>query len=517
MSNPVMTRRLLSAATPVALAAALSLGLLQAAPTAARPTVDAAPTFTPTLTYVECPADKKQTLPAGTECAELTVPLDWQAPDDGRTVDLAIRVTQASGNPGRNGLTWNPGGPGIQAINDHGAFYSLLPASVRQRFDFVSWDPRGVGLSGPKLAGCKAARNVHPPATGPVDWDAYWLEVESIGGAAAAACFAANPNAAPYLGTWQVVRDLDALREALGYARWNFWGMSYGTVVGNAYARTFPARLRTLIEDGSRMANETLSRFGATTPQGVYTAIQVYASLVGKEQAYKIKAVERFLDDSVMYIGTKTYDRWQAHNELVEDLRVQGNYASVKSLVNASYDYVKAVGSGGIQRAQRAMIRAQERNTRKSPPSDAFLRSFVTCADLNDRPTPSDLAAMSRQAEHSYGTSYGIDVARASDCLGLPAGFSPTPDNGDQTVRLTTPPLFLLTTGDMATPWIWGRSLADTYAGSRTMTYASTEHVSSFRTASTCMKKAAERYLLDRALPRKDTFCPYVPIKPDSN
>jgi pimeloyl-ACP methyl ester carboxylesterase len=517
MSIPATVRRSLSAAAPVAVAAALSLGLLPAGSSAAETSVDTAPTFTPTLTYVECPAAKKPKLPARTECAELTVPLDWQSPDDGRTVDLAIRVTPASGNPGRNGLTWNPGGPGIQAINDHGAFYSLLPASVRQRFDFVSWDPRGVGLSGPKLAGCKAARNVHPPATGPVDWDAYWLEVESIGGAAAAACFAANPNAAPYVGTWQVVRDLDALREALGYARWNFWGMSYGTVVGNAYARTFPARLRTLIEDGSRMANETLSRFGATTPQGVYTAIQVYASLVGKEQAYKIKAVERFLDDSVMYIGTKTYDRWQAHNELVEDLRVQGNYASVKSLVNASYDYVKAVDSGGIQRAQRAMSRAQERNTRKSPPSDAFLRSFVTCADLSDRPTPSDLAAMSRQAERNYGTSYGIDVGRASDCLGLPAGFSSTPDNGDQTVRLTTPPLFLLTEGDMATPWIWGRSLANTYTGSRTMTYASTEHVSFFRTASTCMKKAAERYLLYRALPATDTFCPYVPIKPKAS
>lgn len=516
MSHPVFARRSLSSVAPVALAAALSLGALQAGSSAAQPSVDAAPTFTPTLTYVECPDAKKPKLPAGTECAELTVPLDWQSPNDGRTVDLAIRVTPASDNPGRSGLTWNPGGPGGQAVKEHGVMYSLLPASIRQRFDLVSWDPRGVGLSEPKLTGCSALREVYPPSTGPVDWDAFWLEVEAVEGAASAACFAANPNAAPYLGTWQVVRDLDALREALGYARWNFWGMSYGTVIGNAYARTFPERLRTLIEDGSRMANETLSRFGATTPQGNYTGIQVYASLVGKKQAYKIRTVERFLDDSVMHISGKTYDRWKAHEEIVNDLKVQANYALVKSLVNASYDFVKDVGSGAVQRDQPAMRRAQELNTRNAP-SDKFLNRFVTCADLNDRPTPSDLAAMSRQAERNYGTSYGLDVGRASMCLGLPAGFSPTPDNGDRTVRLRTPPLFLLTEGDMGTPWIWGRSLANTYAGSRTMTYASTEHVSSFRTASTCMKKATERYLLDRTLPRKDTFCPYVPIKPDPN
>ncbi|MGA0011265.1 MAG: hypothetical protein ACO3ID_10885, partial [Candidatus Nanopelagicales bacterium] len=97
MPIPVFARRSLSAAAPVALAAALSLGAPQAGSSAAETSVDTAPTFTPTLTYVECPDAKKPKLPAGTECAELTVPLDWQTPDDGRTVDLAIRVTPASG------------------------------------------------------------------------------------------------------------------------------------------------------------------------------------------------------------------------------------------------------------------------------------------------------------------------------------------------------------------------------------------------------------------------------------
>jgi pimeloyl-ACP methyl ester carboxylesterase len=93
---------------------------------------------------------------------------------------------------------------------------------------------------------------------------------------------AANPDAAPYLGTWQVVRDLEAMRIALGYRQWNFWGMSYGTRVGNTYARTFPTSLRALIMDGSVMAGETLYRMGATYPAGLEVTKQVYASVTGR-------------------------------------------------------------------------------------------------------------------------------------------------------------------------------------------------------------------------------------------
>jgi len=488
----------------------LALGLIQASPTSAEPGIDVAPAFTPALTPVDCPVPKPEQTPPppGTTCFALTVPLDWQTPDDGRTVDIAVMVTRAKRKPGTNGLTWNPGGPGGEALGDHGGLYAGFPASIVKRFDLVSWDPRGVGLSEPKLAGC-SQQDVAPVATGPVDWGAYWQEYSDVVGAANAACFEANPDAAPYLGTWQVVRDMDALREALGYRKWNYWGMSYGTRLGNNYARTFPDKLRAFIQDGSLMANETLARFGATSPGGEYLANQVYASNVGKNQAWKMSRVLEFLDDTVIPLGGDTYTRWDAQSAVNEAQRTQ-DYSKISTLVNQAYAYVRAYGAGDEERAARSARRIKAAVT-PDPKSDSFVINMVTCADLRDRPTVGQLAAMSEQAERNYGTALGVETGRAALCLGLPSGYSPPSYSGNDTVRLAAPPLFLLTTGDAATPWAWGRSLANTYSGARVMTFDSTMHVSGFRTPSSCMKDVTERYLLTLTLPRKDGFCAFIP------
>ncbi len=503
----VLARSTVAAAAAVVLASLVTSGPAVAAPAQdSVPTVIAAPTFTPTLTYVACPADEQ--LPPRTKCAALTVPLDWQTPDDGRTVDIAVRITRAKNNPGRNGLTWNPGGPGASVVDGHGGFYSVLPASIRKNFDWVSFDPRGVGLSEPKLAGCTPGAGGLPPLTGPVDWDAYWTNVEASDGAAAAACFDANPDAAPYLGTWQVVRDMDALRASLRYDRWNYWGLSYGTRLGNTYARTFPDKLRAFIEDGAVMANESITRFGSTTPAGDNLAVQIYASIMGKEQARKQRVILSFLNDE----GDDEFNRFSWSTGINDLLRNSSNYPTVKSSINAVYAAIVSDAPDIEQRARRAVRRVQR--LAADPQSDAFLITFINCADMTDRPTASQLAAMSRQAEQDYGTAYGIHVGRAAICLGLPSGYSPSSENGDTPVSLTNRALFILATGDAGTPWSWGRSLANTYTNSRTVTLNSTVHGSLFFTPSTCVNDAGERYLLTLQLPRTDIYCPFVKSPP---
>ena len=506
-------RALLIPSLTITAVIALGLGLLPAS-SAASPAVNAA--FTPKLTYVTCPVDED--LPPRTKCAKLTVPLDWQTPNDGRTIQIAMRVTRPRSDPGKLGLTWNPGGPGGSAVDMHAWVYSLLPESIRDRFDVISWDPRGVAKSEPNLKECVPV-SVEPPATGPVNWNAHWEKAAILEGAASAACFAANPNAAPYLGTWQVVRDMDAMRAALGYPRWNYWGISYGTRIGNAYARTFPDKVRALIEDASFMANESIARFGATTSAGNYAAVQVYSSLAGKGQTYKIRAIDAYLDDSVIEISAGVVlNRWNFLGTLNSLARKQSQYPVMRDLVNNLYDYVvksERPNNGG----QVADLDLDDFDPDPdddvdipNPDSDSFIIKFVTCADMADRPTTADLARMSRDAEQNYGTSYGY-IGRAAMCLGLPSGYSPPSMPADTTIALPNAPLFLLSSGDAATPWIWGRSLANTFAKSRTLTVESTTH-GILAVLSACINDVVEKYLLTLRLPRTDVFCPYVADKP---
>lgn len=491
---------------------AVSLGLLAAgltvAPVQAAAPQTSPPAFTPSLAYVTCPSDEE--LPTGTRCATLTVPLDWQTPDDGRTIKIALRVKLSKQRGGA--LTFNPGGPGESGISLNSALYSLLPAQVRNRFDFVSWDPRGVGLSEPALVDCAAGVFVPPNPTGPVDWQAFWAGELARTAQVNGACLAANPNAAPYLGTWQVVRDLEAMRIALGYEQWNYWGMSYGTRIGNAYARTFPTSLRALIMDGSVMSRETIYRFGTTYPAGLEVSQQIYAALMGRAQAYKIDTIFEFLDVNVIPLPEADITRWTFAAYLKQQLTQQALYPTFRDLVNALYDAIRAGSASARKRAIREagdIVAGLPRVNDK-----AVTLQLINCADLHDRPTAETIAAASVTAERQYGTASVLWMGNASICAGLPADMSPAAPTETETVNLTNPPMFVLSTGDAATQWLWGRGMANTFARSRVVSYASTQHVTYLLTPSTCVNNTVTQYLLTLQRPSRDIVCAFAPSPP---
>jgi pimeloyl-ACP methyl ester carboxylesterase len=493
---------------------AVSLGLLAGslivAPvqaTAPQPSVDAT-AFTPTLTYVTCPAG--ETLPPRTRCATLTVPLDWQTPDDGRTTQIALRVIRSKQRDG--GLTFNPGGPGASGIAYTSAIYSELPTTVRQRFDFVSWDPRGVGLSGPTIAGCSSAPLADLPVTGPVDWQAFWEAQLAANAEANTACLAANPDSVPYVGTWQVVRDLEAMRIALGYEQWNYWGMSYGTRIGNAYARTFPTSLRTLIMDGSVMAGESVYRFGTTYPAGLEVTRQVYASVTGRAQAHKIDTIFEYLDFNVIPIPGGDLTRWAFATYFKSSMSPQSGYADFRTNVNLLYDAITAATPAKRARALSKTDGLLKRIPREAPTEVMLV--LINCSDLHDRPTVSQLTAASIASEHQYGTATPLWTYNASMCAGLPEDMSPPTPQDTDTVTLATPPVFVLSTGDPATPWVWGRTMANAYARSRVISFTGTQHVTYMQTSSACVNDNVTRYLLTLQRPRADISCAFTPTPP---
>jgi pimeloyl-ACP methyl ester carboxylesterase len=53
------------------------------------------------------------------------------------------------------------------------------------------------------------------------------------------------------VSTADVARDLEQLRRAAGGAPLNYWGVSYGTLLGATYANLFPDDIRTLVLDGN--------------------------------------------------------------------------------------------------------------------------------------------------------------------------------------------------------------------------------------------------------------------------
>jgi pimeloyl-ACP methyl ester carboxylesterase len=498
MSGSVVTmRRRLPALTA-------AFGLLAAGLTGLVVT-PAASAFEPSLNFIECPADAE---PAGVECAELTVPLDWQTPDDGRTTTIALRVIRSP--RGAGGFTFNPGGPGGSGIKGGEFIYRDLPRQIQRRYDFVMWDPRGVGLSGPEVTGCQPKPGPSGlPDTGPVDWQAIWTDYAIESGEAIADCFAKNPDSAPYLGTWQVAHDLEAMRIALGYPRWNYWGMSYGTRIGYTYATLFPDSIRTMIVDGSLWPQESIFRLANQQPAAWNTALQVYSSVMGRAQTRKLERILEALDDTVIESPQGTITRWGVTLGIYGQLGVQAFYPNIRTSINALYD---ALFTEKTPRSRVSAFEALQALEDPEPdPSVNYIFSFINCADLHDRPSPAAAGRMAVSVERNYGTTMPIATNNIVNCQGLPADYSPGVNREWRTIELRTPPVVVLALGDKNTPWIWGRTMANQYARSRTITYNSSQHVTYLSTPSTCVNDPVTRYVLFRKLPQNNIFCPFVP------
>ena len=83
------------------------------------------------------------------DCATLDVPLDYNDPS-GKTISLAL-IRKQAGDPSQRigSLLMNPGGPGGSGVEFLPQVLFAIDSSISDRFDLVSFDPRGVGESDP--------------------------------------------------------------------------------------------------------------------------------------------------------------------------------------------------------------------------------------------------------------------------------------------------------------------------------------------------------------------------------
>jgi hypothetical protein len=175
----------------------------------------------------------------------LTVPIDWDDPD-GETIDLALARIPASDPDARIGsLVINPGGPGGSGVGFALFAPEVFSPEVLDRFDIVGFDPRGVGDSHPVLCSVETLQD-DPGAL--FDSRAELDARAAFNDELREDC---RENTGPlydHVDSLSVVHDIDAIRAALGDEQLSFFGVSYGTLMGQQYAATYPERVRAVVE-----------------------------------------------------------------------------------------------------------------------------------------------------------------------------------------------------------------------------------------------------------------------------
>lgn len=224
--------------TAVGSAAVLAITLLAAAPAAAGSSHHG-------IDWQPCP-DVEPT--EAVECATIEVPLDYDRPW-GEKIEIGLARRQAANPDEKIGtILMDPGGPGGSGV-DSVKFYNPLTGDAAERFDVIGFDPRGVNTSTQVLCGEAAVSAVDAIGI-PTDQDSF-AALEDANAALTADCRERTGKLFDHVSNLETVEDIERIRRAIGEGRLNYLGYSYGTIMGQQYAESYPHRIRTMVLDGN--------------------------------------------------------------------------------------------------------------------------------------------------------------------------------------------------------------------------------------------------------------------------
>jgi pimeloyl-ACP methyl ester carboxylesterase len=198
-------------------------------------------------------------------CGRLAVP---ENPEDasGATIDLQFAVVKALNRRSTAApLFLLAGGPGQSAIDMYASMASAF-ARIHRNHDLVMVDQRGTGRSN--------ALNCDYPE----DWDSPGEDLGPVR-AATSACLATFGPRVRFYTSSVAVRDLDAVRRALGYPVIDLYGVSYGTRVAELYMRRHPEAVHAAILDGVVDPEQPL---GPDTPLDAERALRQIVARCGE-------------------------------------------------------------------------------------------------------------------------------------------------------------------------------------------------------------------------------------------
>ncbi|MGX1368411.1 pimeloyl-ACP methyl ester carboxylesterase [Streptomyces canus] len=453
----------------------------------------------------------------GFQCATLRAPLDYDRPAGG-DVRLAVTRKKATGPGSRLGsLFVNPGGPGGSAVGYVQGYAGIgYPAEVRARYDMVAVDPRGVARSEPvKCLDGRDMDSYTQTDSTPDDArevtrlvDAYRKFAEE--------CGARSAKLLRHVSTVEAARDMDIVRAALGDARLNYVGASYGTFLGATYAGLFPGRSGRLVLDGAMDPSLPARRVNLDQTAGFETAFRSFAKdcvqqpdcpLGGKgtpsaEVGRNLKAFFRKLDAHPIPTGDadgRTLGEALATTGVIAAMYDESSWAQLREALTSAMK--KRDGAGLLVLADSYYERDGDGRYSNLMSANAA----VNCLDLSpayDRPEQVERAV---PAFEKASPVFGAGLAWASlSCAYWPVGATGEPHRIE--ARGARPIVVVGTTRDPATPYRWARGLATQLTSARLLTYEGDGHTAYGR-GSACIDSAINAYLLRGTPPAAGKRC----------
>ncbi|KAL0576742.1 hypothetical protein V5O48_005232 [Marasmius crinis-equi] len=458
------------------------------------------------LNWVEC-------YPGGFQCSRLQVPLNYSEPE-GEFATLALVRLPANvsvDSPDYRGpILFNPGGPGgsgvDQIVGDGPVYHTLFP-----QFDILGFDPRD------RVLGLHRVNELnHSTET----VESFWGYSKLMGESA----YEQNGDVLGYMNTENVARDMLSIVVAHGREKLQYWGVSYGSVLGSTFAALFPDKVERLIIDGVPDVEDdyyttqwltsvtdtdnTLQWFFRSCNEAGPDLCAFYESSV-EAIASRFNALEASLINAPIPVRTNF------SSGLLDYARLR---TTLITTLNRPFFYwpTLAVGLAEAERGNGTTIYSVFDGPTFECDCDPSLHEFEAHAEAqvayfcNDGdPVPPGLDEARRHyKEITELSSFGsIWASFRISCNGWSSSIPKAQFRGPIAANTSFPLLVIGATADPATPLASARKVAKNFPGSVVLQQDSPGHPST-SAPSICTFRAVQDYFVNGTLPKEGTVCP---------
>ncbi|WP_245614364.1 alpha/beta hydrolase [Actinokineospora inagensis] len=439
------------------------------------------------------------------ECGSLRLPVDWAKPGGGK-FGMAVARRTATDQAHRIGvLVVNPGGPGGSGVEFAEFAPEYFSPEVLARFDIVGFDPRGVGASLPAV--CSADLLQSRPSShlaSQRDFNQYLAYTRTLN----ADCRQRSGPVYDHADTLAVVDDVDALRVALGEKKISYYGVSYGTLLGQQYAERYGRNLRAMVIDSNMDHTSDAERFTTVSAATAEDSLREFAKWCDRAASCALH-------------GKNVLKEWdkllaRADRGQVIDSVDPNHHLSVDEITSTAFSAFY-----GPQWTELADWLVSLRTTPRPvayAAGDSVPTPFaaVFCQDWSFRPlTYRDYVGLDRAANQVAPHMRGSALATLGvlGCAGVP-----DPANNPQRkldIRAAPQILMLNSLHDPATSYDWAVNVHRQTRNTTTLlTYDGWGHGAYNK--SSCVMSTTDAYLTTLRTPRDGTHCPAVEPSPST-
>ncbi|KAL2671271.1 hypothetical protein Neosp_013851 [[Neocosmospora] mangrovei] len=429
------------------------------------------------------------------------------------TIALQLVRLNATKSPAKaKSILFNPGGPGESGIEHtpttgqdiHDGTGRTIPFSCRSNNNLARREDELDELAWPMVD------------TWPSFKEQGWANVGHI----ADQCFNLQQKYGRYIGTVATARDMLAIVNALGEdGQLRYWGISYGTMLGQVFASMFPGRVNRMVLDGNVMIDDYVSDAGIKSFRNSNKAFHHFLDQCYQEP--KFSQLREAINDAFKnMLGVESLDP----NEVLDPQNL--NRSGLERFLKAKKHILKGLHSvdGFLTvlhtikesilpyKTKRELPELQEQEGLRgsSPPWNQGLDAQVGihCSDSSDLRVdiPEDLYAIIRA--HTAQSSFG-DIGGPPELKCARWKFDAIEQVNTTLLRkVTTSFPILITNGkyDPITPLDSAWEVSHRLRGSRVLVHDGVGH-SVIQHPSKCTYQFIRDYFTDGTMPELGTVC----------